>query len=298
MKKQDGRHLAPDSRKKIRTEAIALWQQGHTRVHIAGLLGVHHVTIGHWIKIYRQKGLDGLQLKKRGRPYGACRTLTSRQEAFVLQTILEKTPDQLKLPALLWTRRLIQTFINERYHVKIPIRSIGEYSRRWGINPAKPPLKNSQPRPEPVQVWFDEKYPAILDRARNENAEIYWCGTITLSPERTLIWPSLATVAGSHGRDIRPAQVKQVLYAVSNQGTVRFFGFAGDLMPEVFLDFTRRLQQSSSRKLFLIIDIERIFQARLVKAWKEKYHQEVDFFLSAKNSSPGPTASHYSRELR
>jgi transposase len=279
MQKQDGRHLKADIRKSVRENAIALWQQGHTRVHIARILGVHHVTIGHWVKVYRSKGMDGLQLKKRGRPYGACRTLTRQQEASVLKTILFKTPEQVKLPSLLWTRRIIQTFIWERYQIAVPIRSIGEYMKRWGIAPGRPAVKEAQVYPAAVQQWLQQEYVAVLERAKTENAEIYWNNVINPSVQNSPGLNPLASVGSSHHASPSPASSHNLLYAVSNQGTVRFMGVAGELTAAIFVDFVRRLQESSTRKLFLVTDNAPACQHRIVKAWQEKYVREIEIFL-------------------
>jgi transposase len=283
MKKQDGRHLKADNRKLVRADAIALWQQGHTRVYIARMLGVHHVTIGHWVKVYRSEGMDGLQLKKRGRPFGACRTLTQIQEASVLKTILLKTPDEIKMPSLLWTRRIVQSFVKERYKIAIPIRSIGEYMKRWGLTPGKPMVKVPQEHPAIAQAWIKNEYNAIQKRAKVENAEIYWSNRITASTHNGAEINTMASLTASQHGAPPPSGPKSLIYAMSNQGTVRFMGYEGELTAKAFLDFIRRLQQSSTRKLFLITDNARIFQSRLVKAWLEKYGREIEIFLSPGN---------------
>lgn len=61
------------------------------------------------------------------------------------KTIQNKTPDQIKLPFTLWTRRAIQTLIQDRYKLKMPIRSMGECLRGRGYTPQKP-IKCQQSR--------------------------------------------------------------------------------------------------------------------------------------------------------
>ena len=50
---------------------------------------------------------------------------------------MEKTPDQLKLAFALWTRQAVQELIQLRFSIRMPIRTVGEYLKRWGLYSAK-----------------------------------------------------------------------------------------------------------------------------------------------------------------
>jgi len=56
----------------------------------------------------------------------------------------------------------------------MPIRTVGEYLKRWGFTPQKPLKRAYEQRPAAVRQWLNEDYPAIAFRAKQEQAEIHW----------------------------------------------------------------------------------------------------------------------------
>jgi hypothetical protein len=56
----------------------------------------------------------------------------------------------------------------------MPIRTVGEYLKRWEFTPHKPMKRAYEQNPKAVQRWLDEEYPEIRGRAKVEDAEIYW----------------------------------------------------------------------------------------------------------------------------
>jgi transposase len=51
--------------------------------------------------------------------------------------MLEHFPDELGIDSALWTRRAVGALIEQEYGVKMPIRTVGEYLKRWGYTPPK-----------------------------------------------------------------------------------------------------------------------------------------------------------------
>ena len=56
----------------------------------------------------------------------------------------------------------------------MPIRTVGEYLKRWGFAPQKPVKFAYERRPEKVIEWLNQRFPEIRKRALKEKAEIYW----------------------------------------------------------------------------------------------------------------------------
>jgi len=55
----------------------------------------------------------------------------------------------------------------------MPIRTVGEYLKRWGFTAQKPLKRAYQQRPAEVQRWLDKQYPAIEARAKRKGGEIH-----------------------------------------------------------------------------------------------------------------------------
>ena len=74
----------------------------------------------------------------------------------------------------LWSRAAVGLLIEHQHGIKLPVRTVGKYLKRWGFTPQKPIKKAYEQRPEAVQAWLDEHYPAIEAQARAEGGEIHW----------------------------------------------------------------------------------------------------------------------------
>ena len=174
MKKQDARKLSKEIQQHNRNQAIRLFTEGKKRAEIAMVIGVHYVVVCDWIRAWRRGGTAAIQLKKRGRGSEDQRLLTEKQEDVLRDLLTAKNPQQLKLPFALWNRKAIQSVIYQMWRVKIVIRTIGDYMKRWGFTPQKPIKSAYERSPKAVQHWLDSTYPEIQKQARKEKAEIYW----------------------------------------------------------------------------------------------------------------------------
>ena len=125
-------------------------------------------------RAYQAGGWAAVNVKPRGRKQGEGRQLTPEQEMKIRRLICDKTPDQLKLGFALWNRQAVSQLITDRLGIQLPIRTIGEYLKRWGFTPQKPIKKAYEQRPAEVRKWLDEEYPQIAARAKAEQAEIHW----------------------------------------------------------------------------------------------------------------------------
>ena len=173
MEKIDARKLSTDAQQQIRYQVIRLRKQGRKHKEISAITGVSRSICSTWWTLYKKGGKKALEIKKRGRPKGTCRTLTPEQEKQLQKEIRDKCPNQMKLPFALWTRIAVQQLIKQLWSIEMPIRTVGEYLSRWGFTPQKPLKKAYKQNPKAVKAWLDEDYPGIAKRAKRENAEIY-----------------------------------------------------------------------------------------------------------------------------
>ena len=160
MATRDVRKETPEVIYELRVRAVELKLQGLTHETIANTLDISVAASRLWWRMYRENGKSGLALGRRGRPSGVCRKLTQSQEKIVIKTITDKTPEQLKLPFALWTRPVIRQFIQERFDIKLPVRTLGHYLKRWGFTPQRPKKVAYEQQPAAVREWIEEKYPA------------------------------------------------------------------------------------------------------------------------------------------
>lgn len=133
MKIRDARSLPSVAQADIRIKAVQAVLNGKKQVEVAEMFGVTRQAVGKWIKAYREKGAKSLAAKKQGRPKGG--TLLPWQAAQIARTILDRTPEQLKLPFYLWTREAVADLIYKRFGIELSIWTVGRYLSRWGFTP-------------------------------------------------------------------------------------------------------------------------------------------------------------------
>ena len=159
--KTDAGTLSPETQEHLRKQAIRWRKQGLSYVAIAARLEVHRNTVSNGWKAYQAEGVRGIQSQTRGRKPGEQRTLSPRQEQQIQALLSDQTPEQYKLGFAPWTRRAVQALIRLRLHRTMPLRTVQK------------PLKRAyEQRPAQVKKWLDETCPAIVARAKREQAEI------------------------------------------------------------------------------------------------------------------------------
>lgn len=154
--------------------AIRLRELGKRTGEIALYLGVHRTTVWEWWQQYQHEGEAALNQQPRGAKFGEGRTLSLAEEATVQRLLQAHFPEQLNIDSALWTRAAVQTLIAYECGVKMPIRTVGEYLKRWGYTPQKPLKRAYEQDPKAVNAWLETEYPAIEQRAQQQDAEIAW----------------------------------------------------------------------------------------------------------------------------
>lgn len=273
----------------LRLRALHARQLGFTECDIADILGVCRVTVSRWCSAYERAGLAALPRERSGRPVGSGRTLTDAQ-AQHLQDILDRQPPQaVGIAQALWTRRAVRDVIRREYDLDLPVRTGGEYLRRWGDTPHRPRRRARQQDPDAVRPWLEETYPAVVERAAAEGAESYWCDEagvgIDSHPGRGYARvgePPVQEVTGGHAR-------VNAVSAITKQGEAHFLTFTGTLDEAVFLTFLPLLLQQTSKKVFRILDSLRVHGvgphgSAAVAAWVAAHADRIELIPLPKYS--------------
>lgn len=93
-------------------------------------------------------------------------TLTPAQAGRVRRIVIDRCPDQVKLPFALWPRVALQRLTRREYGIAMPIRTVHEYIEHCNFTPQRP-LKQAYERDsEAVRRWVEKECPAIEKRAK------------------------------------------------------------------------------------------------------------------------------------
>src|SRR3954468_16640223 len=127
----DGRCESNDVLDALRLRAVHARELGYAVVDIAAILGVREEAVSRWCSRYQRGGEEALPGDRTGRPIGSGRLLDGEQEQRIQEAIETKTPQELEIPSALWTRQAVQELIKRQIGIRLPIRTVGEYLRRW-----------------------------------------------------------------------------------------------------------------------------------------------------------------------
>ncbi len=152
------RSLSRDARHERRVQVVRLRKAGNTYDEIATQTGLSRTGVFDICKRHEAAGAKALRDAPSGRKTGDGRLLDAAQEATVRKLIADKTPDQLKMPYALWTRTAVAQLIEQRFGIRLPVRTMGLYLARWGFTPQKPMKKAYEQSPAAAKKWLDEDY--------------------------------------------------------------------------------------------------------------------------------------------
>lgn len=279
MEKIDARRLSPETQYEIRKQYIRLRKKGMSNQLAAETVGLNVSRTSTIWRLYRHGGLEAIKPKARGRRHGEQRQLNAEQESELQALLVDKTPDQLKLPFALWTRDAVRVVIKKKYGLDLPLRTITDYLRRWGFTPQKPTKRAYEQNPKAVAQWHETTYPQIQARAKQEKAEIHW-------GDETGIQNDAYNAKGFAPKGKTPivrinATKSRVnmISSINNQGKVRFMLYRETMTAKVLISFLSRLSKDAGRKVFLILDNLRVHHSKAVKAWLEEHKERIELFF-------------------
>jgi transposase len=274
----DARQLSDEVLNALRLRALHGREQGHSEETLADLLGVARETVCRWWSAYVQGGLKAIPQDRTGRPHGSGRTLDDEQGLHLQSLMNGHFPREQEIASPLWTRRAVRDLIRKEYGIDMPIRTVGEYLKRWGYTPQKPQRKAKYQVAEEVREWLENIYPAIAEAAQEQGGEILWCDETGVGSNEF------------HGRGYAPmGETPQIevssspsrmnlISTIGNDGEVRFMTYKATMTAALFVVFLTRLIHGTSRKIFLIADRLPAHEAVAVDAWLGEREDTIEIF--------------------
>jgi len=278
MEKIDARKLSPQTQYEFRKQVIRCRRRGMTNKATAETVGISEQQASTIWQTFLRDGIQALKPKPRGRRRGEKRNLTAEQEAVVQKLLIDKTPDQLKLPFALWSRDAVRLALRDRFGIDMPLRTITDYLKRWGFTPQKPVKRAYEQNPKKVAHWLETTYPGIAARAKQEKAEIQW-------GDETGIQNNAYTAKGFSPKGNAPIirlNAKKtsinMISSVTNRGKVRFMLYQEKMSGKMLIKFMSRLIKDSNHKVFLILDNLKVHHGKKVSEWLDANTGEIEVF--------------------
>jgi len=280
MKQNDLRSLEPAAQEALRRRVVAALNAGMKQIEAVRVFGVSRAALNNWLRAWREGGEAALAARRRGRPPGQSR-LAPWQAATVVNLITDRTPDQLKLPFVLWTREAVAGLVRERFGIAISVWTAGRYLKGWGFTPQKPVRRAWERDSAAVRRWLKAQYPRIRREAKREGAEIHWGDEMGLRSDhqagRSYSPRGKTPVIEGTGQRFGC----NVISTVTNRGTLRFMVFKRRFTAKVFIGFLERLVRSAQGKVCLIVDGHPVHKSKAVGRWLEepKHRAKIRMFI-------------------
>ena len=239
--KANARGAGAKGQYEIRKSVIRMLRDGKSGQETAKLLGVSEGHVSNVKKLYKEGGLEGLQIGQRGRRSGQKRVLTAEQETELQRTLTEKAPEDFGYSESLWTRNNIQRLIAEQYGFLIKLTTLGDYLARWKFTPQRPVRRAYKQDGEKIDAWLNKEFPGICARAKAENAAIFF-GDETNIQNTANYTRGYAPMGQPPVVKVESVRFKvNMLSAISKTGKLRFMLYADNMNAKKLIDFLRRL---------------------------------------------------------
>jgi transposase len=288
----DARQLSDEVLEALRLRALRGCELGFSEADVAELLGVSRETVSRWWTAYAAAGLEAIPGDRTGRPVGSGRTLSDEQARHIQEQIDDHSPEELGIAAAVWSRKAVRDLIRHEYAIDMPVRTVGEYLKRWGYT-AKAPRRHAKDQdPDEVDEWLEWTDPAIERRAAREGAEIHWCdetGAAADEQPRT-----------GYAREGDPAWVEvprppigmNLVATITAEGEVHFLTYKESMTGALFVTFLEQLLSETTRKVFLILDRLPAHETNGVAGWVAAHADRIELFWLPK-SAPELNAEEY-----
>jgi len=299
VEKIDARTLTPKQQETLRKTAVRMvYQEDYTQRAAAQAVGVSRQEVCGWCRKYEKHGMSALEAQARGRKAGEKTLLQPWQAAQIVKAITDKTPDQLKLPFVLWTRAAVRDYIEEKYGICLKLNTMGNYLKRWGFTPQKPVTRAYEQNPKAVAKWMEEDYPVIKNRAIKEDAVIYWGDETNVTNEmhhgRSYAPKGKTPVVKKVGKKIKINMIS----AVTNKGGLRWMSYTSTMTQTKYILFLARMIQSEPKKVFFIADNLSVHHGKRVRAWADKHSDKIELFFIPSYSPELNPDEYLNRDLK
>lgn len=277
--KTDYRKASPEALYEARKIVIRMWKSKKKVAEIMEATDFSKDTVYVTIRAYKKGGVKALRPKTRGRKNGEKRHLTAAQEQEIMKLLVDYNPEQYKIKGCLWTRDSVRELIHQKYGIDMPIRTVGEYLKRWGLTVQRPAKQEMNQKPEQVEAWLKEQYPTIHAEARAENAEIFW-------GDETAVQNVANYARGYAPKGQTPVvkvQAKKIhinmISAISNRGKLHFLLYSDAINSDRLISFMEAIiKTAGGKKVYLIMDNLRVHHSKKVSEWVEEHKHQINLF--------------------
>ena len=273
--------IQTETRVYIKRQTVYLRQQGKTYLEIADILNIDVRAVSNILSNYKRKGDAIFHEKIRGRKIGEKRTLSPQQEKEVQEIIKTRKPEDEGIASCLWTRAAISQLLKQKFNIEMPLRSITNYLKRWGMSFQRPTRKNYKQDKVKVEEFKNKTYPEIARKAITEHAEIMFVDETGISNQEYRVrgfspighTPTVSSVSRRESINM--------ISGISLEGTCRYMCYEDTLTQQRFIQFMRLMTRArSGHKILMITDNLKVHHGKRVQKWLAEHKDKIEVFFT------------------
>jgi transposase len=187
-----------------------------------------------------------------------------------------KDPRQYGFEFGLWTRRIVQQMIQDKFGQELCLSSVGKLLAQLELTPQKPLRRAYERDPAAIKEWLQATYPQLRQRARQHGAKIYFLDETGFSSE-----PHLRRTYGLKGKTpvVKTTGQRQkvnVISAVSAQGAFWCQVYTHTLKQGPFIEFLQEFRSSRREKVCLVLDSHPAHIANFVREYVQSTQGKLE----------------------
>jgi transposase len=257
----DGRTFSHEVSEQIRIMAVRRVREGEVPSEVIRSYGLCRTTIYRWLRAARRGGEKALKAHKSPGPK---RKLTDRQRQQVFRWINGKDPRQYGFDFGLWTRKIVQSLIAEKFGFDVGVTAVGRLLAELEITPQKPLRRAYERDPRAIARWMKQDYPRLRARARRRGAKIFFLDEAGIRSDSVLgrTWAPKGRTPEVNTSGQR--QSVNAISAVNARGEFWFKVYTKRLNKELFLQFLKAFLRSRRIPVLLVVDGHPAHRARII----------------------------------
>ena len=258
---------------------IDLKEKGYKVKEIGELLNVADDYVYKVLKKYLKNANSLPAEKVRGRKVGEARRLPQTESEEIKAAIEGHTPEEFSLPYSLWSREAIQELIKQKYGFVMPLTTITEYLKRWGMTCQRPAKRATKQNAAAVKEFQEVTFPKIVAKAKKEGGIILFGDeTGICNQENYQRGFSPAGVAPVVKLPVKKERINMIS-AISRQGHCEFMCYRETMTQQLLIEFLGRLIDRYDRKIFLILDNLKVHHGKMVENWVSERKKQIELFF-------------------
>ena len=224
-------------------------------------------TLYNWRNDFLAKRMKSLFIKRRK---GNRAKLSDKQKQ-ALKTIILQGPQKAGFDRGTWTSQMVRELIKTKYKVTYNRRYVCSILKQLGLSYQKGKFIPDKDVSEARKLWKDNTWPALLEKAKRENAVILFQDEASFA-----LWGSLSYTWGLKGQQplVKTTGKRKKLKAF---GVIDYFSgrfifetVEGKLNSSSYIIFLKRVLRSFSKKIILVHDSAPYHKSQAVKTFVEQ----------------------------